>query len=75
MLVGDGATDLEARPPADTFVAFAGVVERPVVIEAADEVVRSPSLAPVVVLALGGVAPRDPAAREVFELGKTLMRI
>jgi phosphoserine phosphatase len=75
MLVGDGATDLEARPLADIFVAFAGVVERAVVIEAADEVVRAPSLAPVVVLALGGVAPRDPAAREVFELGKTLMRI
>jgi phosphoserine phosphatase len=75
MLVGDGATDLEARPPADTFVAFAGVVERPVVMEAADEVVRTPSLAPVVVLALGGVAPRDAAAREVFELGKALMRV
>ena len=75
MLVGDGATDLEARPPADTFVAFAGVVERPVVIDAADEVVRTPSLAPVVVLALGGVAPRDARAREVFELGKALMRV
>src|SRR5687767_2862591 len=75
MLVGDGATDLEARPPADTFVAFAGVVERPVVIEAADEVVRAPSLAPIVVLALGGVAPRDPAAREVFDIGKSLMRL
>jgi phosphoserine phosphatase len=75
MLVGDGATDLEARPPADTFVAFAGVVERPVVIDAADVVVRAPSLAPIVVLALGGVAPRDARAREVFELGKTLMRV
>ena len=75
MLVGDGATDLEARPLADLFVAFAGVVERPVVIEAADEVVRAPSLAPVVVLALGGVAPRDAAAREVFDRGKSVMRI
>lgn len=74
MLVGDGATDLEARPPADTFVAFAGVVERPVVIDAADAVVRTPSLAPILVLALGGVAPRDPDARVVFDLGKTLMR-
>ena len=74
MLVGDGATDLEARPPADTFVAFAGVVERPVVIDAADVVVRAPSLAPIVVLALGGVAPRDARAREVFELGKALLR-
>jgi phosphoserine phosphatase len=73
MLVGDGATDLEARPPADTFVAFAGVVERLAVIEAADEVVRTPSLAPILVLALGGIAPRDAAAREVFELGRRLM--
>jgi hypothetical protein len=55
-------------------VAFAGVVERAVVIEAADEVVRAPSLAPIVVLALGGVTPRDEGARKVFELGKTLMR-
>ncbi|HJU67102.1 MAG TPA: HAD-IB family phosphatase, partial [Gemmatimonadaceae bacterium] len=75
MLVGDGATDLEARPPADMFVAFAGVVERPAVIDAADVVVRTPSLAPIVVLALGGVAPRDPVAREVFELGRSLMRV
>ena len=74
MLVGDGATDLEARPPADRFVAFAGVVERPAVIDAADDVVRTPSLAPVLVLALGGVAPRDPQAREVFELGRSLIR-
>ena len=73
MLVGDGATDLEARPPADLFVAFAGVVERLAVIEAADEVVRTPSLAPILVLALGGVPPRDAAAREVFELGRSLM--
>src|SRR5919108_4181771 len=74
MLVGDGATDLEARPPADRFVAFAGVVERPLIVDAADDVVRVPSLAPVLVLALDGVTPRDPRAREVFELGKALMR-
>ena len=75
MLVGDGATDLEARPAADTFVAFTGVVERAVVVEAADAVVRTPSLAPVLVLALGGVAPRDAAARNVFDIGKSLMRV
>jgi phosphoserine phosphatase len=73
MLVGDGATDLEARPPADRFVAFAGVVERPIVIEAADDVIRAPSLAPVLVLALGA-APRDPDTRAVFDLGRSLMR-
>ena len=74
MLVGDGATDLEARPPADLFVAFAGVVERQAIIDAADEVVRTPSLAPILVLALGGVAPREAAARAVFEIGQSLRR-
>lgn len=74
MLVGDGVTDFEARPPADLFVAFAGVVERLAVIEVADEVVRTPSMAPILVLALGGVAPKEVAARKVFELGQSLMR-
>ena len=33
MMVGDGNTDLEARPVVDMFVAFAGVVERPSVVQ------------------------------------------
>ncbi len=52
MMVGDGTTDLEARPVVDLFVAFAGVVERPNVVSAADAVVRANSLAPVLPLAL-----------------------
>jgi phosphoserine phosphatase len=52
MMVGDGSTDLEARPAVDMFVAFAGVVERPAVVQAADAVVRANSLAPVLPLAL-----------------------
>ena len=52
MMVGDGTTDLEARPVVDLFVAFAGVVERPSVVQAADVVVRANSLAPVLPLAL-----------------------
>ena len=39
-LVGDGATDLEARSALARFVCFAGVVERPAVASAADAVVR-----------------------------------
>ena len=39
-LVGDGATDLEARSALARFVCFAGVVERPAVVAAADAVVR-----------------------------------
>ncbi|MEJ2678987.1 MAG: hypothetical protein P8174_07935, partial [Gemmatimonadota bacterium] len=53
MLVGDGNTDLEAKPAVDLFVAFAGVAERESVTGKADVVVRSPSLAPVLPLALG----------------------
>jgi phosphoserine phosphatase len=52
MMVGDGTTDLEARPVVDLFVAFAGVVERPNVVKAADVVVRANSLAPLLPLAL-----------------------
>jgi phosphoserine phosphatase len=52
MMVGDGRTDLEARPAVDLFVAFAGVIERPSVVQAADVVVRANSLAPLLPLAL-----------------------
>jgi len=48
LMVGDGVTDLEARPAVDRFVAFAGVVDRPAVTAAADVVIRTPSLLPVV---------------------------
>ena len=72
MLVGDGITDLEARPPADLFVAYAGVVERPAVVAAADVVLRTRSLAPV--LALGEAGPRGrPEWRALFELGRALL--
>src|SRR5690606_1252964 len=73
MLVGDGATDLEAAPYVDLFVAFAGVIERPPVVDAADVVIRAASLAPVVPLALGGERPADPGARAVFDEGIRLL--
>jgi phosphoserine phosphatase len=41
LLVGDGATDLEARPAVDAFVAYTGVVHRPPVAESADHVART----------------------------------
>jgi phosphoserine phosphatase len=53
MLVGDGATDLEAKPVVDLFVAFTGVINRPSIAEAADHVVPGPSILPVLGLALG----------------------
>lgn len=35
-MIGDGVTDLQARPPADLFVGFGGIVTRQVVKENAD---------------------------------------
>lgn len=74
MLVGDGATDLEARHDVDLFVAYAGVMDRPAVTAAAPVVIRSRSLAPVLPLALGDRAPDDPADRALFERGKALVK-
>jgi phosphoserine phosphatase len=53
LLVGDGATDAEARPAVDAFAAYMGVAYRPTVAEAADIVLRDASLAPVLHLAAG----------------------
>jgi phosphoserine phosphatase len=53
MLVGDGATDLEAKDAVDLFVAYTGVVSRPAVVAGADVVLDQLSLEPVVGLALG----------------------
>ncbi len=39
-MVGDGVTDLQARPPADLFVGFGGVVTRDVIKENADWFVK-----------------------------------
>ena len=44
LLIGDGATDLEARPAVDCFAAFIGVIDRPEVSGPADVVLRGPSL-------------------------------
>lgn len=73
MMVGDGATDLEAADAADVFVAYAGVVERPAIVAEADVVIRSPSLAPVLPLALGGETPRRVRNRALFDQGLGLL--
>ncbi len=56
LLVGDGATDLEASAGVDIFAAFMGVAWRPVIAQDADVVLRSRSLAPVLALA---ASPED----------------
>lgn len=73
MLVGDGATDAEAAEVVDLFIAYAGVAERAAVIDAADAVIRSASLAPVLPLALGGEAPGAAAHRGLFDKGVSLL--
>jgi phosphoserine phosphatase len=73
MFVGDGATDLEARAEVDLFVAYAGVVARPEVLDAAPVVIRSTSLAPVLPLALGTNRPADGQAAALYDRGKTLI--
>eukprot|EP00386_Alphamonas_edax_P005030 GDKI01015797.1.p1 GENE.GDKI01015797.1~~GDKI01015797.1.p1 ORF type:complete len:247 (+),score=82.47 GDKI01015797.1:91-831(+) len=40
VMVGDGATDLQARPPADAFIGYGGVVVREKVAQGADWFVR-----------------------------------
>lgn len=59
MLVGDGFSDLAAASAVDLFVAFAGVVNRPPVTEAAPVVITSATVAPVLALALGPQAVKD----------------
>jgi phosphoserine phosphatase len=51
LLVGDGATDREARPAVDAFAAYMGVAYRPPVADRADFVLREPSLAAVLAIA------------------------
>jgi len=51
LLVGDGATDLEARPAVDAFAAYMGVAFRPAVAAGADFVLRGETLAAVLSLA------------------------
>lgn len=58
LLVGDGATDLEARSAVDSFAAFMGVAYREAVAAEADLVIRAPHLAPVLSIA---ASPADRA--------------
>ncbi len=59
LLVGDGVSDLAAADEVDLFVAYAGVVARPAVVDRARVVITSSSLAPVLALALGPSRVRD----------------
>lgn len=52
MLIGDGVSDLAARPAVELFVGFGGVVARQRVAAEADVFIKCNSLAPVLLLAL-----------------------
>jgi phosphoserine phosphatase len=53
LLIGDGSSDLHASPSVDLFVGFGGVVSRQRVRQEAPAFIHSPSLAPLLALALG----------------------
>lgn len=54
LMVGDGATDLEARPAVDCFAAFTGFTHREAIIRAADVTIPGPSLTAVLDIAPPG---------------------
>ncbi len=62
LLVGDGATDLEARPAVQAFAAYTGVVQRDAIVAAADFVIPGPRLDQVVELAISGAPTRNPSS-------------
>jgi phosphoserine phosphatase len=75
-LVGDGATDAEARPAVDAFIAYMGVVFRAAVAARGDVVLRARSLAPVLVLAADDderARLRDSPWAELFTRGTELL--
>ncbi|MEX2611890.1 MAG: HAD-IB family phosphatase [Gemmatimonadota bacterium] len=73
VLVGDGATDLEARSAVDLFIAFTGVKERPEVVAGADAVVGSTSLTPILPLVLAGREPEQQEARRWYRVGVEIL--
>ncbi|HLE30661.1 MAG TPA: HAD-IB family phosphatase [Anaerolineales bacterium] len=58
ILVGDGVSDLEARDRVNLFVGFGGAVYREHVAREAPLYIKTPSLAPLLPLALGRAAAR-----------------
>jgi phosphoserine phosphatase len=60
MLIGDGLSDLEARPAVDLFVGFGGAVKRARIAAEADVFIHTPYLSPIVALAAGRSATASP---------------
>ena len=66
-------TDLEAAPAVDLFVAYAGVVDRPAVSDAAPVVIRSASLAPVLPLVLDAADIASADDHDLYQKGVALL--
>jgi len=60
MLIGDGLSDLEARPSVDLFVGFGGAVKRARIVAEADVFIPTAFLSPIVALAAGRTALNSP---------------
>ncbi|MCS7088755.1 MAG: HAD-IB family phosphatase [Thermoflexales bacterium] len=79
MLVGDGASDLAAAHVVDVFVGFGGVVVRPIVAANAPYFLTTPSLAPILLLALadgeGEDLPVKQRARRMLEENPDALRM
>ncbi len=71
LLIGDGVSDLAARPAVDLVVGFGGVVTRPRVAAEAEIFIHCPSLAPLLPLALAAKeqANLPPAHAAAFNRG------
>lgn len=71
VLVGDGVSDLAARPAVDRVIGFGGVVARPRLLAEADIFIKANSLAPVLPLVL---LPQQQAALENTKFAAVLRK-
>lgn len=77
MMIGDGSSDLATKPNVDLFVGYGGVVARTKVRNESDIFIESPSLSPILPLAVGRAGydrVRDTQFEAVFERGLALLR-
>jgi phosphoserine phosphatase len=77
LFIGDGVSDLRTRETVDLFVGFGGVVRREKVENGSDVYVITPSLAPILPMAVGEagkVALRGTPYENVLERGLALCR-
>jgi phosphoserine phosphatase len=76
VMVGDGITDLEAKPEVDLFIGYGGVEDRPAVRAGSPVFIRCESLAPVLAVCLTPDEKRtlaaDPAGAHLLQKAESL---